>query len=202
MGVGQNLVDLADPAQPPGDRIEAGQAAAGRAARPQRPDAAKSTWRRWLPAHLIAAGAPAREAESLGRHVVQRRGEGGKALAETRGVDRVMGRREPHPNGTKPGEVVQAAGHGGSRIGPTAGAAGEGVAQRIEQREGERAGRSSGALLHNGRRCDIGETEPVEGDSGVDDAGAFAILQQHRSGLWLCRPQRRQRDGQFRAPGR
>ena len=72
MGVGQNLVDFADPAQPPGDRIEAGQAAAGRAARPQRPDAAKSTGRRWLPAHPVAVGAPAREAQSLGRHVVQR----------------------------------------------------------------------------------------------------------------------------------
>ena len=87
MGVGQNLVHLADPAQPPGDRIETGQTAAGRAAGPQRPDAAKPAGGRWLPAHLIAAGAPPREAQSLGRHVVQRRGEGGKALAETRGVD-------------------------------------------------------------------------------------------------------------------
>ena len=108
---------------------------------------------------------------------------------------RVVGRWEPHPNGMPPGEVVQAAGYGGARLRAAAGAAGEGIAQRIEQREGERAGRSSGALLHNGRRCDIGETEPVEGDAGVADAGAFAILQQHRAGFWLCRPQRRQRDG-------
>ena len=79
MGVGQNLVDLADPAQPPGDRIEAGQAAAG--GRPGRSGQMRRSGRRWLPAHLIAAGAPAREAESLGRHVIQCRGEGGEALA-------------------------------------------------------------------------------------------------------------------------
>ena len=98
-------------------------------------------------------------------------------------------------NGTKPGEVVQAAAHGGSRIAPRA-AAWEAVAQRIEQREGERAGRSSGALFAQWAACDIVETEPVERDSGCSDhAGTFAILQQHRSGLWLCRSQRRQRDG-------
>ena len=201
MGVGQNLVDFADPAQSPGDRIEAGEPPTGRAAGPQRPDAAKPAGGRWLPAHLIATGAPAREAESLGRHVVQRRGKCCKALAKTRGVDRVMRRREPHPNGTKPGEVVQATGHGGARLRAAAGAAGEGIAQGVEQRESERAGGRSCLLLHNGRR-DIGQTQPVEGDAGVDDAGAFAILQQHRAGLWLCRPQRWQRDGQCRAPGR
>ncbi len=139
MGVGQNLVDLADPAQSPGDRIEAGQPATGRAAGPQRPDAAKPAGGRWLPAHLIATGAPAREAESLGRHVVQRRGKCCKALTKTRGVDRVMRRWEPHPNGMPPGEVVQATGNGGARLRAAAGAAGEADCAR-DRAAGKRAG--------------------------------------------------------------
>ena len=98
-----------------------------------------------------------------------------------------------------PGEVVQAAGHGGSRTAPRA-AAGKGL------RSGSSSGKASGRVAAAVRFCTMGG-----GATLARPRGRFRCrrcrclcrpLQQHRSGLWLCRSQRRQRDQKSRALGR
>ena len=86
VGVGQDLVDLADvaPASLRGAGLVAGEAAAGGRAAAQRRDAAFEP--------MIQPRLQPREAARLARQVVEGGREGGEALAEPRGVDRIVRR--------------------------------------------------------------------------------------------------------------
>src|SRR6187551_574289 len=99
MSVGQNLVNLPDRAGRSsslracgvavGGGIEARETAARRTTAPERRDAPAGGGR--LPCSLLTR-LPAGKAFCLSRQVVKRGGQCSKAEAETRGVDRVVGR--------------------------------------------------------------------------------------------------------------
>ena len=131
-------------------------ALAGRTAGTQRPDAASAACMLFfvLRACGVAAagGSPAGEAPGLSRQVVQRRAERPEAERQAGRVERIVGRgRAAEFNGKRRGDAGQRdAGNAALRRPPGA----EGP-QRIEQRQGERAGRGGrkAARAASGCRC-------------------------------------------------
>ena len=150
MGVRQNFVDVADVLSGGGGGVVGEQAAAGRAAGPQRPG---SPWaamcRRILPCSRGAAqkGLAAGEAHRLSGQVVEGGGKGGEAPSQAGGVDRVVGRPSRLACGAHLG--MRAAGDEDARHGAGGHVAAarplrQAASRRVEERQGYASWRTAG----------------------------------------------------------